>query len=482
MTELSELARCVRSFPEASVAVVGDLILDEYVEGAVRRVSPEAPVPVLSVERSFFRLGGAANVAHLAAALGARASVVGCVGDDEAGARLVALLTEANIDAAEVARVEGRPTTRKLRALAQHQQLVRLDWETTSPWSDAPSRVRPACDRMPALGAIVLSDYGKGVVSRALVRELSEIARERSAPLLVDPKSRDLGLYRGATLLTPNLRELEEATGRALADASDAEIAEVARAAMTSCELGAMVVTLGHRGILTVPRDGAAAHIAAHAKEVFDVTGAGDAVIAAFALALARGRPLSDAAAIANAAAGVVVGKIGTAVVTRGELVAALSPHLGKVIDRPDVGPTVKALRREGRKIVFTNGCFDLLHGGHLELLREAARLGDALIVGLNTDASVRAIKGPSRPIVPEGERAEIVAALDCVTFAVLFDEPTPRELVSEIEPDVLVKGADYALSDVVGRDAVEARGGRVVLVPLKAGLSTSDRIRALKR
>ncbi len=248
MTELSELVRCVRSFPEASVLVVGDLILDEYVEGTVRRVSPEAPVPVLSVERSFFRLGGAANVAHLAAALGARAAIMGCVGDDEAGARLTALLQEAGIDASEVARITGRPTTRKLRALAQHQQLVRLDWETTSPWLEASPHVRPATERMSNLGAIVLSDYGKGVVSGEVAANLAEVARARAVPLLVDPKSRDLGLYRGATLLTPNLRELEEATGRGLAEASDAEIADVARAAMATSDLGAMVVTLGAAG------------------------------------------------------------------------------------------------------------------------------------------------------------------------------------------------------------------------------------------
>ncbi|MFO0547361.1 MAG: bifunctional heptose 7-phosphate kinase/heptose 1-phosphate adenyltransferase [Polyangiaceae bacterium] len=478
------LTDSVRSFVGAPIVVLGDLILDEYVEGSVRRISPEAPVQIVSVERTFFRLGGAANVAHLAATLGADTRLAGCVGRDDAGSKLLDLLRGAGIDHDRVVAALDRPTTRKLRVLAQHQQLVRLDWERAAPTSDAVARaMERAAEELAPGGALVLSDYGKGVLTPASMRAPIDRARAAGVPIVVDPKSRDFSVYAGATVLTPNLRELEDATGLALADADHATIARAAHRFTEAHAFAAVVVTLGPRGMLVVPASGAHVHIAASAREVFDVTGAGDAVIAVLALGLGRGLPLVDAATIANAAAGVVVGKLGTAVVEPGDLLRALAPHFaGKVLARADVASTARALREAGRSIVFTNGCFDVLHVGHLATLREAARHGDALSVGVNSDASVRRLKGPTRPIVGERDRAELVAAFDCVAGAVLFEEDTPLELIHDLRPDVLVKGADYDLDSVVGKSFVESYGGRVVLAPIKAGYSTTALVEELGR
>lgn len=482
MTEVARQISAVRGFKDASVVVVGDLILDEYVEGQARRLSPEAPVQVISVERTFFRLGGAANVAHLAAVMGARVGVAGCIGLDTAGATMQRLLDEASVDRSAVVQLADRPTTRKLRALAQHQQLIRLDWEQCTPVGDGVIEAGvQACRSVSRHGVIVVSDYGKGVVDAAAMARLVPAAREAGVPLLVDPKSPDFRTYAGATLLTPNLRELEQATGRQLAEASDAEIAAVALDCIARCALEAMVVTLGYRGILVVSRDGAPTRIATAAREVFDVTGAGDAVIAMLALGLAGELTLADASAVANAAAGIVVGKIGTAVVQPTELIGALAPHLAKVVTRDELFATVQSLRGAGQRIVFTNGCFDLLHAGHLYLLREAAKHGDALIVGINSDASIRRLKGSLRPIITQGDRADLVAALDCVTAAVVFDEDTPAALIEQIVPDVLVKGGDYTLERVVGREIVEAHGGRVELVPFRDGYSTTSLLQRLR-
>lgn len=483
MTELARQIGAVRSFRDANVVVVGDLILDEYVEGQARRLSPEAPVQVISVERTFFRLGGAANVAHLAAVMGARTSVSGCIGLDAAGATMQRLLDEAGIERSAVVEVAGRPTTRKLRALAQHQQLIRLDWEQCDQVDGGvvDAGVQACRSASPARGAIVVSDYGKGVVDAAAMKRFIGVARETCVPLLVDPKSPDFRTYAGATLLTPNLRELEQATGRQLSDVSDEEIVTVARDCIARCELDAMVVTLGYRGILVVPKDGASTRIATAAREVFDVTGAGDAVIAILALGLASALTLADASAVANAAAGIVVGKIGTAVVQPAELLFALAPHLAKVVTRDELLATVQSLRDARQRIVFTNGCFDLLHAGHLYLLREAAKHGDALIVGVNSDASIRRLKGAQRPIIAERDRADLVAALDCVSAAVVFDEDTPATLIEQIMPDVLVKGGDYTPDRVVGRQVVEAHGGRVELVALREGYSTTSLLERLR-
>ncbi len=477
------LARALQRFPRVRVWVVGDVMLDEYVEGAVARVSPEAPVPVVAVDRTFHRPGGAANVACNLTALGASVRLCGVAGDDPAGASLLAACHAAGIDTVALARGDRWVTPRKLRVIAHHQQLLRLDWEAVAPVNpaDAAALLARWDDGAAAPDALVLSDYAKGFFEPTTVRAVIDRGRALGVPVLVGPKRRDFGVYRGASVVAPNLHELESAVGRSLALS---EVEPVARAVMSSAGLGAMVITLGEHGMIAVPDRAPAVRIPALRREVYDVTGAGDTALAVLALALASGAGLADAAGIANAAAGVAVGKLGASVVRMDELVAAL-----------DLGPADKVLatpealterlawwRLQGRAVVFTNGCFDLLHAGHLALLTRARAEGDVLLVGLNGDGSVARLKGPGRPAMPWTERAALLAALGCVDGVVGFDDDTPRALIDEVRPDVLVKGADYRVEDVVGRDTVEAAGGRVVLVPTVPGRSTTATLERLRR
>ncbi|MCZ6781841.1 MAG: D-glycero-beta-D-manno-heptose 1-phosphate adenylyltransferase [Proteobacteria bacterium] len=488
MSPARSLFERVARFPDAHIWVVGDCMLDEYVRGDVERVSPEAPVPVVRARESFSRLGGAAHVAHAVAALGARVSLCGWIGKDPAGDAILTECGESGIDARAVGRVDDRPTTRKLRVLGAGQQLLRMDWEETHDGSD---EVAAALVGVLADGAdptaIVVSDYAKGFVTEALVRELVAVARRRgrAVPVVVDPKHLDFARYRGATVLKPNLRELEQATGRRLAGEADDAIAAAAGPAVAACGAEAAVVTLGERGMLIVRRDGSHRAIASTPREVFDVTGAGDNVAATLALGLSVGASLEEAAEIANAAAGVAVTRRGARVVGPYALRTALQPPDGRAVpihSRESVAERVAAWREGGRRIVFTNGCFDLLHAGHLSLLRGAAEQGDVLVVGLNSDASVRRLKGEGRPLVPAAERASLLAALDCVDAVVVFEEDTPLALLHELEPDVLVKGQDYMVDQVVGRELVEARGGRVVLVPLLPDRSTTALVEHVQR
>ncbi len=464
------LSSILQRFCGARVLVVGDLMLDEYLEGEITRLSPEAPVPVVEVRRAWSRLGGAANVANCLAALGAHVSLCGAVGADAAGDALIAACAAAGIDTGGVLRIAGRTTTRKLRVIGRHQQLVRLDWERVEPVDTAAASAAIAAHG-PA-DAVVVSDYAKGFIHAGTFAAVRAVG----APILVDPKGRDFSIYAGATVITPNQKELELATS-----AGDIE----ARArAVAALGIPSVVVTLGERGLFVLPEEGASSWIHAEPRAVFDVTGAGDTVIALLALGVATGMSLVEAARLANTAAGIVVGKVGTAVVDRHELAAAVA---AAGVHHGDPGPDsvlarVRRWRAEGRRIVFTNGCFDVLHAGHLSILRFAKAQGDVLIVGINTDASVRRLKGATRPVVPEAERAALVEALGCVDAVALFDEDTPLRLIQELVPDVLVKGADYTLDRVVGRDVVEAAGGRVALAPLLPGHSTSRLIELLTR
>ena len=465
------------------ITVVGDAMLDEYVEGTAERICPEAPVPVVRVEASAPRPGGAANVARNVTALGGHADLAAVVGIDAAGERLHELCSEAGIGLSALLRAEDRQTTRKVRVLARGQQLLRLDWERPEP---LPAAVEQALlDRVEALArpdALVLSDYAKGVLTPSLLRALILRGRQWGAPVLVDPKSTDFDRYRGATGLTPNRQELERALGVRLPAAEPHRIVAAARPLLDRLELEHLVVTCGPEGLVAVTRD-VAETIRAAPREVYDVTGAGDTVIATLALALAAGLPLPVAAGLANAAAGLVVGRVGTAVVTPAELARVLAAaQPGKVLDPAALRERVALWRLEGRRIVFTNGCFDLLHVGHVALLETAARHGDALVVGLNGDRSVARLKGRGRPLVPASARAAMLAALECVDAVVIFEEDTPLELIAQVAPAVLVKGADYRLAEVVGREQVEAAGGEVVLVPLVPGHSTTSLVARLRQ
>jgi D-beta-D-heptose 7-phosphate kinase / D-beta-D-heptose 1-phosphate adenosyltransferase len=463
------------------VWVVGDVMLDEYVTGAVERISPEAPVPVVRAQATEYRLGGAANVARQIAALGARVSLAGIVGEDDAGERLLALCTAASIDTRAVLRLPGRQTTRKLRVLGHSQQLLRLDFEDRTACTPQ-STIRllsKLADGAPA-NAIILSDYAKGVLT---TETIAGMTRARGAiPIVVDPKHADLARYRGATTITPNLRELELAAGRSLDADDSAAIAAAARELLPQAGLDSMVVTLGSRGMLVVPRDGAETAVPALRHEVYDVTGAGDTAIAVLTLALAARAPLVQAARLANAAAGVAVTQVGAVAVSTGNIRDALAARPdGKLLARQELAARAAAWRLAGKRIVFSNGCFDLLHAGHLALLQHAAKLGDILVLAINSDASVRRLKGPERPLVPQSERAALLAALTFVDAVTIFEEDTPLEVLTEVRPDVLVKGGDYQVADVVGRELVEAAGGRVEIVPLTPEKSTTSLLERIR-
>lgn len=473
---MSALVPWVERFADLPIWVIGDLMLDDYLEGAVDRVSPEAPVQVVQVADSFVRLGGAGNVAAACTALGARPFLAGVLGRDPQGDQVLAECERQGINTSAVLCLDNRPTTRKLRVMARHQQILRLDWEERR-------AVEPgvAGDLLESLGAaeapaaLLVSDYEKGLLTPETLEVILGRARSLAVPVVVDPKSPRIERYRGATVLTPNHKELEKAMGRRLAGASVAELVEAARSYLERTGAEALCLTLGPRGIVTLERDGTVDEVPATAHEVFDVTGAGDTVAAVLALSLGAGAALAEAVRLANAAAGVVVGKAGTAVVSPRELRLALEPRgASKVVPREEIEAHCEGWRRLGRRVVFTNGCFDLLHVGHLQLLRQAASHGDALVVGLNSDASVRRLKGEERPLVHETERAALLAALEGVDAVVIFEDDTPLRLIEAVRPDVLVKGADYAPEDVVGREEVEATGGRLVLVELLPDRSTS--------
>ena len=480
-TDMSALLALPERFAGLHIWVVGDLMIDEYVTGTVERISPEAPVPVVRVQGSERRLGGAGNVARQIATLGARASVAGVCGEDAAAEQLLELCAHGGIDTRAVLKLPGRHTTRKLRVVSHSQQLLRLDWEDIKPCSaEVAAQLLAQLTAGARPDAIILSDYAKGVLTP---ETLAAVLRARgTVPLVVDPKHRDFTRYRGATTVTPNLHELEVACGRTLQAEDSAGIAAAARALMASAGLESMVVTLGNHGMLVVPADGAETAVPAMRHEVYDVTGAGDTAIAVLTLALAARAPLAQAAELANAAAGVSVTQVGAVAVSAASIRDALAAHPeGKLLSRQELAARAATWRTAGKRIVVSNGCFDLLHAGHLSLLSHAAKLGDVLVLAINSDASVRRLKGPERPLVPQAERAALLAALTFVDAVTIFDEDTPLEVLQAVKPHVLVKGGDYQPSEVVGRELVEAGGGRVVIVPLMPEKSTSSLVARIR-
>jgi D-beta-D-heptose 7-phosphate kinase / D-beta-D-heptose 1-phosphate adenosyltransferase len=479
--DISALLELPDRFAGLHIWVVGDLMLDEYVTGTVERISPEAPVPVVKAQATEHRLGGAANVARQIATLGARVSLAGICGADAAGKELLQLCASGGIDTRAVLQLQGRHTTRKLRVVSHSQQLLRLDWEDIQPCAaDVTLRLLERLGGDTAPDAIILSDYAKGVLTP---ETLAAIARVRgTAPLVVDPKHRDFARYRGATTVTPNLHELELACGGTLSADDTPGIAAAARQLMRSAGLESMVVTLGNRGMLVVPPDAPEVAVAAMRREVYDVTGAGDTAIAVLTLALAARAPLVEAAQLANAAAGVAVCQVGAVAVTAASIRDALASHPdGKLLSRQELTERAATWRAEGKRIVFSNGCFDLLHAGHLALLSHAAKLGDVLVLAINSDESVRRLKGPERPLVPQAERAALLAALTFVDAVTIFDEDTPLAVLQSVRPQVLVKGGDYQPAEVVGRELVEAGGGQVVIVPLTPEKSTSSLVARIR-
>ncbi len=465
-------------FCQAHVLVVGDLMLDRYWHGATSRISPEAPVPVVKVEGDESRVGGAGNVALNVTALGGRATLVALVGADAEGEALARQLAQGGV-VCDLQRVAQCRTITKLRVVSRHQQLIRLDFEDGFPSAAAaalPPRVEAA---LAGAGALVLSDYAKGTLAEA--QAMIEAARARGIPVVVDPKGQDYGRYRGATVLTPNLAEFEAVVGACADEATLVARGEALREALM---LDALLITRSERGMTLLARGAPALHLPARAREVFDVTGAGDTVVAVLAASLAAGMPVREATALANLAAGVVVGKLGTASVSLDELAAAMQAHTplpSGVMDEAGLLEVVARARRAGERIVMTNGCFDILHPGHITYLQQARALGDRLVVAVNDDASVRRLKGPTRPVNPLPQRMAMLAALAAVDWVVPFAEDTPERLICLIEPDVLVKGGDYRREEVAGGRCVEARGGEVRILPFVAGHSTTGLIQRIK-
>ena len=463
------------------VAVIGDVMLDCYLSGSVSRISPEAPVPVMRVTDEHAVPGGAANVAANLASLGVAVKLVGLAGQDSAREELVSLLSRmGDIDCTGIAALPGRRTTRKLRVIGAHQQIVRVDHEDDFPCSAEVEAdfLKTMTSAIDAAEIVILSDYGKGVCSDRAIRAVLDHAAAAGKKVLVDPKRNDLSAYRGAFAITPNRKELSDATG--LPCESDEEAA-LAAAAAQQVSGANILLTRSEKGMSFFPVEGTPIHLATVAQDVFDVSGAGDTVVAVLAAALAAEMPIRDAMRMANHAAGIVVSKLGTASVTREELAAALTPETvssdindGRLLSLDDAVALRRVWARDKLSVGFANGCFDLIHPGHVSLIAQAAATCDRLIMALNSDASVQRLKGPSRPIQDEAARAAVMGAIKGVAAVIIFDEDTPLETIEALHPDVLIKGADYTIDKVVGADIVQKRGGRVVLAELSPGQSTS--------
>lgn len=475
----------LQNIGQQTILCVGDLMLDDFVYGEVGRISPEAPAPVLAVKRNEVAIGGAGNVARNIASLGARCIFVGLVGDDDAGRDVIARLQAEQLVEPSLVVDRTRPTTRKMRFVSDHfsTHLLRADWEVAAP-VDADREgelIARALAVLPRVGAVVLSDYAKGVLTPRVVRAVIDGAKRARVPVIVDPKAPDYSVYRGATVITPNRRELAQATRReAVGDAAILAAAEEL-AGIVACE--AVVVTRSEEGMSLYAKGEAPVHVPAYAVKVRDVSGPGDTVAAILAVMLALGADYESAMRAANAGAAVVVGKPGTATVSVSELRHRLLPAAATaledkiVFDRSVLDQRLAEWRRQRLRIGFTNGCFDLLHRGHIRLMAEARSACDRLVVGLNSDASVTRLKGKGRPIQDVISRADVLAALEAIDLVVVFEEDTPLELIRQVRPVVLVKGGDYTRDKVVGHEVVEAYGGEVLLVDLVPGHSTTNMV-----
>lgn len=477
------MALDINRFPACRAIVVGDLMVDEYVWGNADRISPEAPVPVVTVTREEYTLGGSGNVINNLVAMGARVAAFGAVGDDALGERLLGQLADMNVDTAGVVRCPDRPTIQKTRIISGSQHVLRIDRENTAAIPEGVlSQIGDSIEaRLPLTNVMVISDYGKGLLTSALVKRIIAAAKARSIRIIVDPKGPDFSRYAGASLVTPNLKEAAAATGIAT-DTREGAIA-AGRKLLAESGIDNILITCGKDGMLFFGHDAEPLHIPAETRQVFDVSGAGDTVVASLAAAMATGATYKEAAAVANTGAGIVVGKIGTATVSLDELRGALLPgdgmpgrDAGKIVSIEELAALSARLRRQQRTIALTNGCFDLIHAGHLQLLSVSKALADVLIVAIDDDASVAALKGRGRPIITEAARLSTLAALDSVDYLVVFPSNRLEDVIDAVRPDILTKGANYTEEQVVGRAAVERHGGIVRLVPISESLST-DRI-----
>jgi D-beta-D-heptose 7-phosphate kinase/D-beta-D-heptose 1-phosphate adenosyltransferase len=465
-------------FQQAKLLVIGDVMLDRYLHGAASRISPEAPVPVVQVGNQEDRPGGAGNVALNIAALGSAATLIGVVGKDDNAQDLESRLTAAGVYC-EFLKSEDKPTITKLRVISQHQQLIRLDFEEKFDEKDVADLQSLAKSLLPSAQVLVLSDYAKGALQD--VAALIELARKQNIPIIVDPKGTDFKKYRGSTLITPNFSEFEAVVGTC---ANEEELVKKGLKLMSDLELQAILITRGEHGMTLLLPDSEELHLPARAREVFDVTGAGDTVISVLASALAAGDSLADATGIANLAAGLVVGKLGTAAISGPELRRAILAEQDSgmgVMTAEQLNIAVHDAKAHGEKIVFTNGCFDIIHAGHVGYLSEAKKLGDRLVVAINADDSVSRLKGAGRPINPVDRRMAVLDGLEAVDWVVNFEEDTPEALLKSLQPDILVKGGDYSLEQVVGGEYVLSYGGEVKALEFLDDCSTSAIVEKMK-
>jgi D-beta-D-heptose 7-phosphate kinase/D-beta-D-heptose 1-phosphate adenosyltransferase len=467
------------SFQDARLLVIGDVMLDRYWHGSANRISPEAPVPVVKVANQEDRPGGAGNVALNISALGSATRIIGVVGEDESGAELESRLTAAGV-LCDFIQCPGKPTITKLRVISQHQQLIRADFEQAFEKQDVSSLLIKAKEQIANTQAMVLSDYAKGALQE--IEPLIKLGRDHGIPVIVDPKGSDFDKYRGATLITPNLNEFEAVVGHC---ANETDLVTKGMQLVKDLELEAILITRGEHGMTLIRPDSPELHLPAKAQEVFDVTGAGDTVISVLAAALAAGETMADATALANIAAGLVVGKLGTAAISGPELRRAIlgEQDSGRgVMTSDQLAIAVQDARAHGERIVFTNGCFDIIHAGHVGYLNEAKKLGERLVIAINNDDSVRRLKGPGRPINPVERRMAVLAGLEAVDWVVSFSEDTPGALLQSLKPEILVKGGDYTIDQVVGGEFVLSYGGKVQALEFLDNCSTSDIVEKMRK
>ncbi|MDY6989560.1 MAG: D-glycero-beta-D-manno-heptose-7-phosphate kinase [Thermodesulfobacteriota bacterium] len=476
----------VSRFHGCRILVIGDLMIDEYLWGEVDRISPEAPVQVVSVLRDSTTLGGAGNVANNLVALGAQVAVAGIIGAGDKADSMIKMFTELGVDTTGLIQDPGRPTTRKTRIIGGHQHVLRIDRETRQEISEGQAEqvAQFVRDRIHQFDICLLSDYGKGLLTQTLLRQVLAEARKKGRPVIVDPKGLDFKKYAGATLITPNKKEASLATGIEMVDHES--LMAAGKALLSEIPTQQVLITCGKDGMVLFEDGKVPYRIAANVRQVFDVSGAGDTVLAVLGLALASGTSLEEAAAVANVAAGVVVGKVGTASVSAEELTKALSPSAealaGKYKSVPELTDLANRLKAEGKTIVMTNGCFDLLHVGHVKLLSASKKMGDVLIVAIDDDDSVRILKGKDRPIIGAQERLGIISALDCVDHVTLFSTNDLENLIQAIRPDILTKGSNYTTETVLGRKIVERFKGRVALIQVTEPVSSTQIINQIKQ
>ncbi|MBW2603637.1 MAG: D-glycero-beta-D-manno-heptose-7-phosphate kinase [Deltaproteobacteria bacterium] len=472
-------------FDKCRLLVVGDLMLDEYLWGEVDRISPEAPVQVVSIQKEDFTLGGAGNVVNNAVALGAKVSTVGVIGTGLNGQLLLKRFNELGVDTAGIIQEPHRATTQKTRIIAANQHVLRIDRETKQDISGPTLEkiIRLIEDKMPNIDVVLISDYGKGLITQSLLAKVTASAKKHKKMIIVDPKGLDFSKYSGVSLLTPNKKEAALASGVEINDESSLE--KAANKILENISIDNLLITCGKDGMVLFEKNRKPFRVRAEARQVFDVSGAGDTVLAVFGLAVASGASIHDSTAAANTAAGIVVGKVGTATVSKQELASALKSNDNglpfKYKDLSELPALVEDLKKKGKRLVLTNGCFDLLHAGHIMLFSASKQLGDILIVAIDDDESVKVLKGSERPVIHAKERVRILSALDAVDYVVIFSSRELIKLIEIIQPDVLTKGSDYTTKQVFGRERVEALGGKVILIPVTENISSSRIIDTIK-